>query len=82
MKYKINEKEARKMLEEMKVSQSQIDEFINNLPKTDEEEETQMEELRQRGIYLAELQKKYDEETDPYKKSALVAQKISLSLED
>jgi len=82
MRCKIDEKEARKMLEEMGLAQNLIDDFINGLPKTDEEEESQIEELRQRGIYLAELQKQYDEEENPFEKSAIAARKIILSLED
>lgn len=81
MKINIEENKARKMLEEMGVSQTQIDQFINDLPKTEEEEREQTKIMKKNGLTMAALNKQYDEEYDPFKKSVIIARKISLDLE-
>lgn len=78
---KIEEQEARAMLEDLGADKDMIDNFISGLPKNEEEEEAQIKELKSRGIYIQSLENQYQIETNPFKKAAIAAKKISLGLE-
>ena len=76
-----DESNMRKMLEEMNFPQAKIDEFIANIPRNGEEEQKQIRELAERGIYVQNMKEAMDMETDWKKKAVIAARIISAGLE-